>query len=149
MLTGVYDAVVHTPPDHVIIQVLPHEHDATCSLIDRAVSSHRVASGRPLIALDGTRRSVARQLWDAPIACVVVGSTAGGGAGGGGVAGGGAAGGDAAGDAEEATALVEEPTYLYANLLACEAHGAASFTELIGAPSRLPSSLPGGKGCES
>ena len=113
------------------------------------MSSHRAASGRPLIALDGTRRSVARQLWDAPVACVVVGSTAGGGtagggAGGGGATGGGAAGGDADGDAEEATALVEEPTYLYANLLACEAHGAASFTELIGAPSRLPSSLPGG-----
>ena len=128
--------------------MLPHEHDATRALVERAVSSHRAASGRPLIALDGTRRSVARQLWDAPVACVVVGSTAGGGtagggAGGGGAAGGGAAGGGATGDAAETT-LAEEPTYLYANLLACEAHGAASFTELIGAPSRLPSSLPGG-----
>ena len=29
---------------HRVIQVLPHEHDATCSLIERAVSSHRAAS---------------------------------------------------------------------------------------------------------
>ena len=95
-------------------QVLPHEHDATCALVERAVSSHRAASGRPLIALDGTRRSVARQLWDAPVACVVVGVGAAGGA---------------AGGAEEATLLAAEPTYLYANLLACEAHGAASLTD--------------------
>jgi len=99
---------------HDVTQVLPHEHDATCALVERAVSSHRAASGRPLIALDGTRRSVARQLWDAPVACVVVGVGAAGGA---------------AGGAEEATLLAAEPTYLYANLLACEAHGAASLTD--------------------
>ena len=110
--------------------MLPHDHDATRSFVERAVSSHREASGKPLFALDGTRRSVAKQLWEAPVACVVVGvATAG-------------AAGSAAGSAEEATCL-------YANLLACEAHGATSFTELIGAPSRLPGSLPGGKAFES
>ena len=123
--------------------MLPHEHDATRALVERAMSSHRAASGRPLIALDGSRRSVARQLWDAPIACVVVGDAlrgaedaAGGAADGGSAAacdeaaaGDGAARG-AAGGAEGATTLagvpipLAGPTYLYANRLACEVHGA-------------------------
>jgi len=125
--------------------VLPHEHDATRALVERAMSSHRAASGRPLIALDGSRRSVARQLWDAPIACVVVGDALRGaedaavGAADGGsaaagdeaAAGDGAARGAAGGGAEGATTLagvpihLAGPTYLYANRLACEVHGAA------------------------
>ena len=97
--------------------MLPHEHAATCTVVEQAIASHRIASGKPLFALDGTGRGQAKQLWEAPVACIIVAGS--------------------------------ESTCLYANLLASEAHGAMSFTELIRAPSALPSALPGNKVFES
>ena len=98
-------------------KLLPHDHDQTRLLLEALYANHQQSSGKPLFTLDKSGRSIAKQLWQAPVACVVV-------------------------DGPESTCL-------YANLLACVAHRTSSFTELIGSPSGLPSSLPDGKLFES
>ena len=54
-------------------RLLPHEHMPTFTLVERVIASHRAACGKSLFKLNDAGRHAAKQLWEAPIACLVVG----------------------------------------------------------------------------
>ena len=103
-------------------KLLPFQFEETCHIAQQLVASFHECSGTPLFAGLRLSTDIPRSLWEAPIACMVVRASS-----------------------KETIETVTEPAgsseCVYANLLACEAFGAANFTELIGSTSMLPSSL--------
>lgn len=100
-------------------KVLPYEFEETRSIAKRLVESFRDMSGTPLFPALFGASNIPRSLWEAPVACIVVC--------------------DGSNSIDSAEGGSSE--CVYANLLAVELHGAASFAELIGSAHMLPSSL--------